>query len=348
MNNPFILTFGREPINFIPRIDFIQEVKDNFLSETMSNQAYMITGVRGTGKTVLMTKLIREFEDKKDWVIVDLNPERDMLQSLASQLYNNSLSKHLFLKAELNLSFNGVGFSIGIDKPSNDIEKVINKIVHYLNSKGVKILITIDDATSNENIKVFAHTYQGLIRKNYAVFMLMSGLYENISSIQKNKALTFLSRVPKLVLKPLYMPAIKESYIEVFNVEEDVAIKMTKLTEGYAYAYQVLGYLMWNSHEKKITKNLLAQYDHYLAEFVYDRIWEKLSENERLLLKSLAEIEKNDISKIKENLSFSDKEISVYRDRLIKAGLLVSKQRGKIQFVLPRFKEYIYNINLFS
>ena len=34
MNNPFVLSFGREPINFIPRIDFVQEVEENFYSET--------------------------------------------------------------------------------------------------------------------------------------------------------------------------------------------------------------------------------------------------------------------------------------------------------------------------
>ena len=104
-NNPFILTFGREPINFIPRIDYLQQVKDNFYSETCPNQAFMITGVRGTGKTVLLSKLTKEFENNKDWIVVDLNPERDMLNSLASQIYNNSKVKHnkIFFKGPRSL-----------------------------------------------------------------------------------------------------------------------------------------------------------------------------------------------------------------------------------------------------
>ena len=91
--------------------------------------------------------------------------------------------------------------------------------------------------------------------------MLMTGLYENINSIQNNKSLTFLSRIPKLILKPLNMPAIKDSYEEIFNIDSDTAIKMSKLTEGYAYAYQVLGYLMWEEGNKKISKKLLSQFD---------------------------------------------------------------------------------------
>ena len=339
MNNPFILTFGREPINFIPRIDYLQEVKENFYSETRPNQAFMITGVRGTGKTVFLSKLASEFEKNKDWIVIDLNPQRDMLESLASQLYNNSKVKHLFPKAELNLSFNGIGFSIGNEKPSNDIETVIYKIVDYLSKKNKKILITVDDATSNDNIKVFAHTYQGLVRKDYPVFLLMSGLYENINCIQNNKSLTFLSRVPKLILKPLNMPAIKESYQEIFNIDDDTAVKMTKLTEGYAYAYQVLGYLMWNEQNKKISKKILIQFDQYLAEFVYDKIWEGLSEKEKSILIKISK---------SEELGMKPSELSVYRDRLIKYGVLTSKQRGKLSFALPRFKEYIDNKLLFE
>ncbi len=338
-NNPFILTFGREPINFIPRIDYIQEVKDNFYSETRPNQVFMITGVRGTGKTVLLSKLAKEFEKNRDWIVVDLNPERDMLNSLASQIYNNSKVKHLFLKAKFNFSFNGIGLSVENDKPSDDIESIISKMVEYLSEKDIKLLITIDDAANNQNIKVFAHTFQALLRKDYKVFMLMTGLYENISSIQNNKSLTFLSRVPKLILKPLNMPAIKDSYEEIFNIDSDTAVKMSKLTEGYAYAYQVLGYLMWEEEEKKISKKLLSQFDHYLSEFVYDKIWEGLSEKE---INIIIKISRN------ETLDMKPNEISVYRDRLIKYGVLESRQRGKLSFALPRFKEYINNKLLFE
>lgn len=339
MGNPFILTFGREPINFIPRIDFLQKVRDDFYSDTHPNQAYMVTGLRGTGKTVFLTKLSKEFEQNKNWIVVDLNPQRDMLESFASQLYNNRKVGHLFTKAELNISFSGIGFSIERERPTNDIETIIYKMVDHLSKKNINILITVDDATSNENVKIFAHTYQGLIRKDYPVFLLMSGLYENITSIQKNKALTFLSRVPKLILNPLNMPMIKESYQEIFNIDDSVAVKMAKLTAGYAYAYQVLGYLMWESNDKNINKKMLSEYDHYLAEFVYDKIWEGLSEKEKEIIIFISKEEK---------INIRANELSVYRDKLIKYGILQSKQRGKLSFSLPRFKEYVSNVLLFQ
>lgn len=344
--NPFILTFGREPIKYISRLECFYEIQKNFYSETHPNQIYMITGVRGSGKTVLLSLLSKEFENNENWVVIDLNPERNMLESLASQLYNSNKVNHLFLKADFNFSFNGIGLSITNDRPAKDIEIVIQKIISHLSEKGIKILITIDDATSNENIKIFAHTYQGLLRKNYPVFLLMTGLYENITSIQNNKSLTFLSRTPKIMLNPLNLPSIKESYKQIFNFDDKIAIMMAKLTSGYAYAYQVLGYLMWEKQDKIIDESLLTQYDQYLSEFVYDKLWDNLPDKEINLLKLLCDYD--NISEIISNSSFSSKDISVYRDRLIKRGILISKVRGKLSFALPRFKEYIKNKEYFE
>lgn len=70
-DNPFVLTFGREPIKYISRINFIHEVERNFYSNTSPNQAYMITGIRGTGKTVLLTRLAKDFEQNDDWIVID-------------------------------------------------------------------------------------------------------------------------------------------------------------------------------------------------------------------------------------------------------------------------------------
>ena len=344
-SNPFTLTFGREPINYIPRPYYFIEVENSFLSETRPNQAYMITGVRGSGKTVLLTTLSKKFNELKDWIVIDINPERDMLESFASKLYNSSKTKHLFVKLGLSLSFGGVGLAIENDKPSEDIETTIDKMMDYLTKNGEKVLITIDDATNNSYIKSFSHMFQSLIRKDYSVFLLMTGLYENISSIQNNKALTFLARIPRLIMKPLNLVAIKDSYRDIFETSDEDSVKMAKLTNGYAYAYQLLGYLFWEKKDKSIDKKLLKDYDVYLAELVYDRLWDSLPEQEQLIIKSISKDCHTGL--IMEETNINEKQLSVYRDRLIKRGLVVSKKRGELSFTLPRFKEYVDNKELF-
>ena len=57
MNNPFTLTFGREPINRIDRLEQKDYVVNSFESNPPSNQVCMVTGVRGSGKTVFLTEI---------------------------------------------------------------------------------------------------------------------------------------------------------------------------------------------------------------------------------------------------------------------------------------------------
>ena len=55
MSNPFTLSFGKKPAQFISRITQTNEIVENFRADVPSNQIYMLTGVRGSGKTVMMT-----------------------------------------------------------------------------------------------------------------------------------------------------------------------------------------------------------------------------------------------------------------------------------------------------
>ena len=62
MSNPFSLSFGKIPPENIERPAQTQEIVDAFTSEPINQQIAMITGVRGSGKTVLMTDIIRKLK----------------------------------------------------------------------------------------------------------------------------------------------------------------------------------------------------------------------------------------------------------------------------------------------
>lgn len=44
----------------------------------------MITGVWGSGKTVMLTDISKHFRKDKDWIVIELNPDRDLLYSFAA------------------------------------------------------------------------------------------------------------------------------------------------------------------------------------------------------------------------------------------------------------------------
>ena len=53
-------------------------------------------------------------------------------------------------------------------------------------------------------------------------------------------------------------------YQTIFHINENQASEMARLTMGYPFAFQVLGYLTWNQNGDY--KSILPQYEQYLSE----------------------------------------------------------------------------------
>lgn len=64
MRNPFSTTFGLVPENYIQRLEENERILNDFTSETPSNYVFLITGVRGSGKTVMLTNISNELAKK--------------------------------------------------------------------------------------------------------------------------------------------------------------------------------------------------------------------------------------------------------------------------------------------
>ena len=208
-----------------------------------------------------------------------------------------------------------------------------------MKKSGKRLLVTIDEVTNNDFMKVFAGSFQIFVRQDLPVFLLATGLYENIDELQNEKNLTFLYRAPKIQLKPLNQLAIINKYKNIFGTDRDTAEKMAELTKGYPFAFQVLGYLTWNhsGHYEAV----IDEYEQYLREFVYDKIWSELSQKDRIVTRGIAETESGKIKEIREHLGMETNEFNPYRNRLIKKGIVSGETRGYIFFTLPLFERYV-------
>ncbi len=339
--SPFNISFGEQPKCFIPRNNEFEEIVTVFSSPDPRSKVFLIGGPRGSGKTVLLSEIKAYFDEKDDWVTIDLNPFLDMLEQFASKLYSEGKMKHLFLKADFSFSFQGLSFSISGENPVTDVTSLIKVMLKYLKKKGKRVLITVDDISGNEKMKAFIQTYQSFIREKFDIFLLMTGLYENVSNITNNENLTFLLRAPKIYLPKLSLREIALSYQKQLSVSFDDAIKMAKLTNGYAYAYQLLGDLLYRSENRMINEEILADYDSSLEENVYAKIWSSLPRSQQIFAYALSSSKTGDIKDIISSTGFSNSAIQVYKKRMALAGVIDVSTRGKVEFLLPRFKEFV-------
>ena len=350
-NNPFSISFGVEPKSYIPRYSQLHEVTESFLSEAPSSHTYMICGVRGSGKTVLLTGITDELRTNRDWIIVNVTPDVDILHSICARLYSIAELQTLFINAKLDFSAFGIGLSLEKSNPIFDLGTALERMLEELRKKGKKVLVAIDEIVSNHAVQVFVGIFQILLREKLPVYLIMTGLYENIQNLQKEKTISFLYRSPKIMLEPLRIASITTSYAQIFSISRDSAMALARLTKGYPFAYQVLGYLYWKQMaeakannekcEDMDTEELLTHYDELLEEYVYEKIWSELSPREREIIAAIPPEGEIKIKEIRERLGLAPNQMSVYRDRLRKKGVISTTKYGFLSLVLPRFGEII-------
>lgn len=335
MNNPFNITFGELPLSLISRNEYLKIVKDTFNVPNPLSKVYIITGPRGCGKTLFLTMLCNEFK-KDDYIVVDLNPFLGLEEQFVAKLYAAGKLKKLFLHPEFSFSFKGISFSLKGDEEINDISTLIDKMLSYLKKKGKRVLISIDDIAVDNNVKTFVYSYQQMLRDGHEVFFLMSGLYENVSQLSVNNKLTFLLRAPKLFLEPLNIYDVIYFYKKTFSLSNEEAVKYAQLTKGYAYGFQLLGSLLY---KYGTSTNFLEEYDSTLNRNAYALTYVKLTDREKAFLKVLSET--SDQKEMQEKLKMNNGNLQTYKRRLTDKGLIYTKSRGKLDFALPRFKEFI-------
>ena len=339
MGNPYSMVFGKEPALIVSRTAQEDKVINDFNAENPPYQTYLITGVRGSGKTVMMTDISNRLREDKDWIVIELNPDRDLLNSLAANLSSNNMLAGIFKEARINLSFLGFGVEISGTAPITDIEVALREIKSNLKKNNKKVLITIDEVSNNDNICTFASAFQIMVRHDLPVFLLMTGLYENINAIQDEKNLTFLYRAPKLEMKALNIGAVTQKYAQTLHLDEDKELEMAKLTKGYPFAFQVLGYLTWNNDGDYT--GVIPEYRQYLEEYVYEKIWSELSSRDREIAYAIAKCNSGKIKDIRQFLDIESNQFNPYRKRLIKKGIIDGSEYGIVKFTLPFFERFV-------
>lgn len=345
ISNPFTLTFAKVPNVIIERNKQKNQIEDMFNSMTPSNMIYMITGARGTGKTVMLSELISFFSDDKDWVTIDLDPLQDLLNQMDYKLKSGNL-RHK--NAEVTLNSPEIFETSAEIKIKNnndaDLESSIEKSLEKIKKQGRRVFIAIDDASNTEQMRLFASMYQRLIRHDFPVYLVMTGIAKELQSLQDEKSLTFLTRALKLTIESLNVTRIRAKYQEVLKVDYELADNMSKFVKGYTYGFQVLGYIAWewqNRKRKFTLEDLTDEFDAQIADCSYDKIWAELSDRDKEVLYYIAEEGIASVESVRNKLNMTSASFSTYRMRLIKQGVVNPVRHGYLEICLPRFDEYV-------
>ncbi len=350
MQNPFTTTFSKNPENSYIYTDRTKEILENFYYDNPSESVYKITGVRGSGKTVILAKIEEELRKeeyvKKGWLVFDINPSRDLLIQIASMLVKEGFGKKTTKGKSLSISasFLGTGGSVGFSSEKDnaffDIGVEIEEMLTLVQKKKKKILIGIDEVSKTKEMVQFASEFGKWLRANYPVYLICTGLYENIMEVSNVKNLTFFRRAVTVKTEPLSFVRMSEMYRRLLKVDLGEGQEMAKITMGYAYAFQELGSLYFRKKNNEKLSDLIFELKSELYAYSYEKIWEELTEEDKFLVKLITEKKEYKREEVIKLMGEKAGNYSMYRDRLIKRGILESRQ-AYISFALPFFGEYI-------
>ena len=350
LQNPFTTTFSKAPEYTYIATPKTDEILENFSYENPTESVYKITGVRGSGKTVILAKieeeLRSEYNKEKGWLVLDLNPNRDMLWQIAAMLHKEGFGKKDIKNRSINISATvlgnggGIGYSAEKEDIFFDIGVEIEEMILQAKETEKRILIGIDEVSKTTEMIRFASEYGRWLRANYPVYLVCTGLYENIQEVSNVKNLTFFRRATTIKTEPLNTIRMTEMYKSKLNVDSSDARSMAKITKGYAYAFQKLGALYFKKRSMESLEDILSELKTELFAYSYEKIWEEMTQADRLLASILIEKEEYKREEVLRLMGEQAGNYSVYRDRLIKRGVLTARQ-AYISFALPFFADYI-------
>ena len=349
MQNPFSTTFSKIPAySYIPT-DQSAEIIENFSLVDPSESVYKITGVRGSGKTVLLGKIEEEMSDaefrENGWEIFRLSPSRDLLKQFAAMLVQKGYIKAGLRGKGFNISASvlgtggGFGFSSEAQDSLFDIGVELDRTLEAAASEGKKFLIGIDEISRTNEMETFTSEFGKWLRAGFPVYLVCTGLYDNIEQLCNVKNLTFFRRATTVRTEPLSFIRMSETYKNKLHIDHATAKQLAEITKGYPYAFQELGVLYFKKKPGDTLDNLVGQLQSELFAYAYEKIWEELSDEDRRMAKILSlkdELKREEVLKKMEKPS----NYSVYRDRLLKRGLATTRH-SYLSLSLPYFSEYI-------
>lgn len=356
MNNPFNPSFGMQPTVLLDRERTLATLVDDIKAMNTPYRTTLVYGVRGVGKTVFMNAVGKHLAEDPHWLAIHLIIGDNMVSRLTELIYQQTTSRvqKLFNGiAGVNISIGGVGVKFDLSNgQTSNYQYLLMQMLQILKQEGQHVLVMIDEAQDTPGMVELASVYQVMISQDLPISIIMTGLPKNVQELQNNHVLTFLLRSGRVDLSPLNYFDIRAQYQRTLSkrdpqISPEVVRRVALLADGYAYAFQLLGFLLWRTPNEHITEqtvdDVLPEYQAQLSRNAYSKMLEELSMVDQQFVIAMAKAPEYPVSTtyLGKVLAKKPGYIGVYRRRLIDSQIITTAGFGKIKFALPLFKEFL-------
>ena len=353
VTDPFTRTPGVAGKAYIDN-GIADEIINSFNAEDSAKYVFKITGLRGSGKSVEYGKIIQTLKKDKKWLVYPLSSSGEAVSTLISKLIMEKFIDANSVTTVIS-STTSVGGSAVVVSGNESVnyqrvmtnnehfysdEAVLTRMISIANEKGYKVLVGVDDISKTKEMIRLLSMIGSMLLEGLQIYLVVTGLSENIEEFSSEKNLTFFKRADEREIKALNKYDIVYMYEKLLNIDSAEAKSIEEVTNGYAYAYQVIGSLYFTKKSSETIDDLMPEFERILFKDSYELIWKTLTNTEKEVIRCIFKSQDGKAEKVKALMS-NPSAYSVYRDRLINKHLVDGNTRGYLRINLPRFEKYI-------
>jgi hypothetical protein len=387
--NPFTPGAGARPPLVAGRDRELEDFRVAFqrLGSGRFARSFMLDGLRGVGKTVLLNEadvMARE----QAWIssgVVECN-EDDELTLLMARLSHRALRRLSFGKKvsgqvqrafgvlrAFTFAMDAEGrwrFNIDVDAvkgvadsgdPEADIIELLAEVGAAASQHGSGAAFFLDELQflGKRDLALMAAAMHGISQQNAPVLLLGAGLPQLPLMLKKAKPYTerlfefrTIGGLPRATAAAaLTVPAERLGA----RFERDALELILDRTDGYPHFLQQWGETVWREADGP---TITIRDAHVAEELVNDELdrrffrdrYEKATEAEMIYMAAMADLGdgRHSSTEIAAHMQMSQKEISVRRAGLIEKGLIYNPNGTQLEFTAPQFAAYLRRIHPFD
>ncbi|MDR0591926.1 MAG: ATP-binding protein [Bifidobacteriaceae bacterium] len=350
--NPFNPAFGVAPPLLVGRDDQLRHFAKALADGPGSpGRATLVTGTRGTGKTVLLGA-IEQAAKEAGWIAVSATARRGVARELAADTLPALLAKH-GPKAV-------AGGSASPEPPDNDpaapaLGGRLASLAQIAAAQGGGVVVTLDEVNkaAREDSREIAQSVQHAFREGLEVAFVVASLPSAARFVTNDPAITFLRRAERFTLGPLTVDdaaaAIAAPIAQTGrSITAEALALAAAATRGYPFFVQLVGHQVWAADRSAAVIDAdqaragAARAVRRARRLLHEPAMADVSRQDRAFLTAMAADEgSSQVSDIAARLGVTSTHVSRYRARLIAAKMIEPDGRGWLRFTIPFLGEYL-------
>lgn len=361
--NPFTPTFGTSPPLLVGRDQDLDDFREGLRGGPGSpERATLVTGLRGTGKTVMLNAY-EDVAGEEGWLVISETATPNLVDRITNEHLPRLLREVDPQQTESRLTGVSLPGGFGADRevserhvPRPGLRSQLNQLTDLLAERGGGgVLITVDEVHRKGigDLRELGTTIQHAFRERRNVAFVGAGLPSAVDDLLTDEVSTFLRRADRRHLRTVRPEEVAAAIaVPIRGAGRDITPEALQVavagTGGYPFMIQLVGLHTWRADSTAATidteqaRRGVDQARRKVGQLVHASALADLSNVDRSFLAAMAHDDgPSRMADIAARLGVDATYAGQYRLRLIAAEVIEPRGHGLVDFTLPGLRDYL-------